>query len=177
MGYTEFYQSAAWCLNHSHMFTICLLPLSHFEGFGWQILWQGVTGFGGCGCRPPGGYPLSGPSIRSHSHILMYVAGPVNIDSYVLWSMVFQRERGRFIIVDRSGFFNKRVLKPNSWKYNFVEVSGHGLESSQTWGFRIQCLHYILVWNNFCSGGGGGEYEKLNQTLCSHTRPKLGPLD
>ncbi len=32
--------------------------------------------------------------------------------------------------------------KPNSWTYNFVEVSGHYLESSQTWGFRIQCLHY-----------------------------------
>ncbi len=25
--------------------------------------------------------------------------------------------------------------KPNSWKYNFVEVSGHNPESFQTWGF------------------------------------------
>jgi hypothetical protein len=38
------------------------------------------------------------------------------------------------------------VLKPNSWTYNFVEVSGHNLESSQTWDFRIQCLHYKPVW-------------------------------
>jgi hypothetical protein len=29
-----------------------------------------------------------------------------------------------------------RELKPNSWMYNFVEVSGHNIES-----FRIQCLH------------------------------------
>ncbi len=28
---------------------------------------------------------------------------------------------------------------------NFVEVSGHNLESSQTWGFRILCFHYKLV--------------------------------
>ncbi len=24
----------------------------------------------------------------------------------------------------------------------FIEISGHNLESSQTWGFRIKCLHY-----------------------------------
>ncbi len=34
------------------------------------------------------------------------------------------------------------LQKTNSWTYNFVEVSGHILESSQTWGFRIQYLHY-----------------------------------
>ncbi len=27
------------------------------------------------------------------------------------------------------------VQKPNSWEYNFVEVSGHNLERSQTYGF------------------------------------------
>jgi hypothetical protein len=31
------------------------------------------------------------------------------------------------------------TLKPNSWTYNFVEVSGHNLESSQTWGFCVTC--------------------------------------
>ncbi len=36
------------------------------------------------------------------------------------------------------------VQKPNSWTFNFVEISGHNLEGSQTWGFRIQCLRYIL---------------------------------
>ncbi len=54
-----------------------------------------------------------------------------------------------------------RTLKPNSWTYNFVEISGHNLlESSQTWGFRIQCLHYKPVANNFCLSGGGGWGEK-----------------
>ncbi len=51
------------------------------------------------------------------------------------------------------------VLKPNLWTYNFVEVSWDNLESSQTWGFRIQCLHYKPVSNHLCSmgwGGGGG---------------------
>ncbi len=32
--------------------------------------------------------------------------------------------------------------KPNSWTYNFVEVSGRILESSQTWRFCIDLLNY-----------------------------------
>ncbi len=53
---------------------------------------------------------------------------------------------------------SERVYKPegNSWTYKFVEVSGHNLESSQTCGFCVQCLHYKPVWNHFCSGEGGG---------------------
>jgi hypothetical protein len=43
--------------------------------------------------------------------------------------------------------------KPNSWTYNFVEVSGHYHESSRTWGFHIQCLHYKPVSNHFWLGG------------------------
>ncbi len=52
-----------------------------------------------------------------------------------------------------------RILNPNSWMYcvfNIVDVSGHNLESSQTWGFQIQCLHYKPVSNYFCSMGRGG---------------------
>jgi hypothetical protein len=45
--------------------------------------------------------------------------------------------------------------KPNSWMYNFVEVSGQNLESYPTWGFRIQSLHYTPVSNHICSGGEG----------------------
>jgi hypothetical protein len=33
------------------------------------------------------------------------------------------------------------VLKLNSWTYISVEVSGHNLESSQTWGFRIMFMN------------------------------------
>ncbi len=40
--------------------------------------------------------------------------------------------------------------KLNSWTYNFVEVSGHNLGSSQTWGFHIQWIHYQPVSNHFC---------------------------
>jgi hypothetical protein len=46
--------------------------------------------------------------------------------------------------------------KPNSSTYNFVEVSGHNFERSQTWGCRIQCLHYKPVLTHFCWGKGGG---------------------
>ncbi len=28
---------------------------------------------------------------------------------------------------------------PNSWTYNFVEVSGHNVKSFKTWCFRMQC--------------------------------------
>jgi hypothetical protein len=48
-------------------------------------------------------------------------------------------------------------LKSNSWTYDFLQVSGHNLESSQTWGFHIQCFHYKPVSNHFCSSWGGGE--------------------
>ncbi len=47
-------------------------------------------------------------------------------------------------------------LKPNSWTYNFVEVSGQNLESAQTWGFNIQFLHYKPVSNHVCWVGRGG---------------------
>ncbi len=62
--------------------------------------------------------------------------------------------------------------------YNFVEVSAHNLASSQTWGFRVQCLHYST--NQFqptvARGGGGGggvkwvirgdcEYKQRRKTL------------
>ncbi len=45
--------------------------------------------------------------------------------------------------------------KPNSWTHNFVEVSEHKLERSQTWDFRTQCLQYKAVSNHFCSRGMG----------------------
>ncbi len=45
------------------------------------------------------------------------------------------------------------VVKPNSWTYNFVEVSGHNLESS--WDFCIQCLYYKRVSSHFSSRGVG----------------------
>jgi hypothetical protein len=36
-------------------------------------------------------------------------------------------------------------LKPNSWTYNFVEVSGHTLESSQTCG----SVYNVYITNQF----------------------------
>jgi hypothetical protein len=73
---------------------------------------------------------------------------------------------------------------PNSWTYNFDEVSGHSLESSQTWGIRIQCLHYKPVSRHFCSAGRGvksvnrGDCEKQGGKLLrllSQLRPRIRP--
>jgi hypothetical protein len=49
------------------------------------------------------------------------------------------------------------LLKPNSWtySYNFVQVSGHNLES----------LRYKSVSNNFCSRRGGGEENPLSEVI------------
>ncbi len=41
--------------------------------------------------------------------------------------------------------------KPNSWTYNFVEVSGHNLESSQTWGFCMNVLGRGYGFSSGCS--------------------------
>ncbi len=63
------------------------------------------------------------------------------------------------------------LLKPTSWMCNFVEVSGHNLESSQTWGFYVQCLHYKLVSNHFCSREEG--VKSISRGDCEKQREKL----
>jgi hypothetical protein len=65
---------------------------------------------------------------------------------------------------------------------NFVEVSRHNLEYSQTLGFRIQCLHDKQVSNHFCSGvggGGGGKVsvkskEEKNKNFSNHYDQEFG---
>ncbi len=39
-------------------------------------------------------------------------------------------------------YSNLSSQEPTSWMYNFVEVSGHNLESSQTWGFCMDFLNH-----------------------------------
>ncbi len=70
----------------------------------------------------------------------------------------------------------KLAQKPNSWMYNFVEVSGHNLESSQTWDFRLQCLHYKPVSNHFCSKGEGEENPLLEVTVNSKKENSFVPI-
>ncbi len=54
------------------------------------------------------------------------------------------------------GALGEHPRRPISWTYTFVVVSWHNLESSRTWGLRIQCLHYKPVQTTFARGGGGG---------------------
>jgi hypothetical protein len=48
--------------------------------------------------------------------------------------------------------FDKRACSTEAefMNDNFVDVSGHNLESSKTSGFHIQCLNYKPVSNNCC---------------------------
>jgi hypothetical protein len=48
-----------------------------------------------------------------------------------------------------------KELKPNSWTYNFVEVSEYDLDSFETWGFREQCSHYKQFQTTFAQEGKG----------------------
>ncbi len=41
-----------------------------------------------------------------------------------------------------AAYSTSSVQKPNSWTYNFLEVSGHNLESSQTWGTCMDFLNH-----------------------------------
>ncbi len=54
----------------------------------------------------------------------------------------------RTVVGSRSEAEFMNVLVQFCWGF------GHNLESSQTRGFRIQCLHYKLISNHFCSKGG-----------------------
>ncbi len=66
-------------------------------------------------------------------------------------------------------------LKPNSWTSNFVQVSGHNLASSQTWGFSMLCNVYITnqFQTTFTGWGGGGERVSLNRGDCEKQGGKL----
>ncbi len=51
-------------------------------------------------------------------------------------------------------FVAEPILKPNSWTYNLAEVSGHNLESSQTWG-SVWISGFLKPWGRgygFLSG-------------------------
>ncbi len=64
-----------------------------------------------------------------------------------------------------------REQKPNSWTYNFVEVSGHNLESSQTWGFPIQCLP------GWVKSVSRGDCEYQGGRLLPQLRTRIRPQD
>ncbi len=66
--------------------------------------------------------------------------------------------------------------KPNSWTYDLVEVSVHNLESSQTWGFRIQCLHFRPFLKHFCSVGGGGGAKSVYRNSVRKTLKAVVPI-
>ncbi len=77
------------------------------------------------------------------------------------------------------------LQKPNSWTHNFVEISGHKIESSQTWGFHIQCFHCKPVSTHiFTKGGWGGGVKSISRgdwiarrkTRKTQLRPRIRPL-
>jgi hypothetical protein len=63
--------------------------------------------------------------------------GVTNVAAWILQYMV------RYLVMSSSTDKKWRgPPKRNSWMYNFVEVSGHNLESSQTWGFCMDFLNH-----------------------------------
>ncbi len=78
------------------------------------------------------------------------------------------------LIRDVFNCFFVTIQKLNSWTNNFVEVSWHNLESSQTWGFHTQCLHYKPVSNTTFARGGGGGGKSVR--LLSQLHPRVRPL-
>ncbi len=77
--------------------------------------------------------------------LMRTVIGPMQQKGYFEVWLLEIRPRLRIIAPEIKKHENppdktNSIQKPNSWTYNFVEVSGHNLESSKTWGFHIQCL-------------------------------------
>ncbi len=66
------------------------------------------------------------------------------------------------------------VPKPNSWRYNFVEVSGHNFESFQTWGFHIKYLQ--ASYKPLLLGGEGGGIKSVSRGDCEKQGGKLSKL-
>ncbi len=67
--------------------------------------------------------------------------------------------------------------KPNSWAYNFIEVSGHNLESSQTWGFSI--LYNVYITNQFqatFAHGGREGVKSVSRTVNSKDFKTFVPI-
>ncbi len=102
-----------------------------------------------------GGAPWQGPfshlySIHSKSHILRWLNC-----TQVKTRLQTLSKHGQYT-PRRYPYYRMRVcriLVPNSWMYNFVEVSGHNLESSQTWGFCMDFLNHMEgEGNGFLSG-------------------------
>ncbi len=69
-----------------------------------------------------------------------YILVQLTIVQYIPW-----REEGSLL-------FCWRQAGPEA---EFMSVSGHNLEGSQSWDFRKQCQHYKPVSNHFGSKGGG----------------------
>jgi hypothetical protein len=85
-------------------------------------------------------------------------------------------------------FPNINYTEAEFMNVQFCWGSGHNLESSPTWGFRRQCLHYKLVSNQFCSKEGGGGVKSVGRGDCeeqwgkllrllSRLRPRIRPQD
>ncbi len=62
-------------------------------------------------------------------------------------SLLYKRSNFRTSILSGSlRYEEQRDQKTNSWTCKVVEVSGHNLESSQTWCFCIQCFNYLCTY-------------------------------
>ncbi len=113
--------------------------------------------------------------------VLLYMMAPLKrVLPHAPTTRKYRQKSGETVISSQS--------KPNSWTYNFVEVSGHNLESSETWSFPLQWMFKLQNSSKPLSlkGGGGGvksvgsgdseqQGGKLFRLL-SQWRPRIRPL-
>ncbi len=86
---------------------------------------------------------------------------PVHMTKVAIWNLILTNGRQSLLAARDTLIYIQ--LKPNSWTYNFIEVSGvsgHNLKSSQTWGI----LQNVNITNQFrttsAREGGGGRKEE-----------------
>ncbi len=112
--------------------------------------------------RPP---PVSGAGTAGSS------AGPAWTTHRMFFSLFwfFKRLFSNALWAHSSTRPMGRDLRPNSWKYDFVEVSGHSLEILQTWGLylrfwlstkcysweNLSFLHWLIIFLDFWNHQGG----------------------
>jgi len=71
---------------------------------------------------------------------LCFTSGRNGTQAQPSFDYVLPWKSGYSSLVFLPSFLNS-VRSPNSWTYNFIELSGHNLESSQTWSFWMDLLN------------------------------------
>jgi hypothetical protein len=90
---------------------------------------------------------LLAPLLAMHQHIRRRILSCL-YPSCITSSINISEKRVSTCTLTKQSIFQK----PHSWTYNFVEVPGHNLESSQIWSFCMDFLNHRELRYGFLSG-------------------------